>query len=82
MQTCGGATVMGSLQQQLILSKGTSLDSKLFRSFGFSSQVLLNSVKSYRVNGIRGSMVTGRPPSSVSMSVPENIGNYTLTFIF
>lgn len=76
MQACGGATVMGSLQQP-ICCKITSLPLKGFDASGFPNQIQFISVKPYRVSGFQGNMVTGRPPSSVSMAMPNNIGNYS-----
>ncbi|WCJ28831.1 serine hydroxymethyltransferase 3 [Euphorbia peplus] len=64
--------VMGSVQQQqpTIWSKGCPR-----KRSSFVHQMKLNSVKSSQYSPIRGSLVTGRPPSSVSVPIPEAAGH-------
>lgn len=73
MQACSGATVMGSLQQP-IWTKGLNFPPKGSSFIGSQLQVKLNSVKLCRSSYAEASMVTGRPPSSVSVPVPESEG--------
>jgi len=61
---------MGSLQQP-VLSKGLAFPMKRSVIIGFPYQVKLNSVKPCRASSLEGSLVTGRPPSSVSVPIPE-----------
>ncbi|KAG6772630.1 hypothetical protein NC652_017672 [Populus alba x Populus x berolinensis] len=70
MQATSGAAVMGSLQQP-VLSKGLAFPMKRSVIIGFPYQVKLNSVKPCRASSLEGSLVTGRPPSSVSVPIPE-----------
>ncbi|KAJ0090544.1 hypothetical protein Patl1_12998 [Pistacia atlantica] len=72
MQACSGAAVNGSLQQ-VIWAKSLRFPSKGSGMSGFSNQIKLNSMKPCKSSYIEGSLVTGRPPSSVS--VPEIGGN-------
>jgi hypothetical protein len=66
MQACSGAAVRGSVQQP-IWTKGSNFLPKGSSVVGFRHHVKLNSVKPCRSSRIEGSLVTGRPPSSVSM---------------
>ncbi|KAG6770558.1 hypothetical protein POTOM_026243 [Populus tomentosa] len=70
MQATSGAAVMGSLQQP-VLSKGPAFPMKRSVIIGFPYQVKLNSVKPCRASSLEGSLVTGRPPSSVSVPILE-----------
>lgn len=74
MEACGGAAVMGSSLQQPIWVKGSAFplkgDMKL-------NGVKLWSVKPCKASKLEGSMVTGRPPSSVSVPIPEMGGNFS-----
>ncbi|KAJ6914907.1 serine hydroxymethyltransferase 3 [Populus alba x Populus x berolinensis] len=70
MQATSGAAVMGSLQQP-VLSKGPAFPMKRSVIIGFPYQVKINSVKPCRASSLEGSLVTGRPPSSVSVPIPE-----------
>ncbi|MBA0774128.1 hypothetical protein Gotri_009357 [Gossypium trilobum] len=70
MQACGGTAMMGSLQQPMRVNK-PAFPLKGSRFVGFPHQVKLNSVKPCRAQ-VEGSLVTGRPSSSVSASVLEN----------
>ncbi|KAB2611914.1 serine hydroxymethyltransferase 3 [Pyrus ussuriensis x Pyrus communis] len=70
MQACGGAAVMGSLQQPA-WTKGTIFSNKGLTGSGFSHQLKLNCVKPVRSSYIEGSLVTGRPSSSVTVPLPE-----------
>ncbi|XP_065849493.1 serine hydroxymethyltransferase 3, chloroplastic [Euphorbia lathyris] len=74
MQGCTGTAVMGSLQQP-IWTKGSALPPTRSSFIGFPHQIKLNSFKSCRYSRIQGSLVTGRPPSSVSVPVPEAGGD-------
>ncbi|XP_007012241.2 PREDICTED: serine hydroxymethyltransferase 3, chloroplastic [Theobroma cacao] len=70
MQACSGAAMMGSVQQPMRVNrpafplKGSGIS-------GFPHQIKLNSVKPCRAQ-LEGSLVTGRPPSSVSVPVLES----------
>lgn len=67
MQACSGAA---ALQQQPVWKKGMAFPSK---SLGFSvsqNQVRVVSFGPCR-SSLEGSLVTGKPPASVSVSVPE-----------
>ncbi|KAH7574328.1 hypothetical protein JRO89_XS03G0283100 [Xanthoceras sorbifolium] len=79
MQACSGAAVMGSLQQP-ICDKGSLFPSKGTGMHGFSNHVRLTSVKPCRSSSIEGGLVPGRPPSSVSVPVPE-IGGKESSFV-
>lgn len=70
MQACSGAAVMGSLQQ-LIWVKGFPFPSEGSMMVGFPNQIRLNTVKPCRYSSIEGSLVTGRPPSFVSVPIPK-----------
>ncbi|XP_059657094.1 serine hydroxymethyltransferase 3, chloroplastic [Cornus florida] len=78
MQTCAGTAAMGSLQQPIWL-KGSHFPSKGLGISGFPQQIKLNSAKPCR-SQLEGSLVTGRPPSSVSVPVPE-IGGKGNSFV-
>ncbi|KAI3881673.1 hypothetical protein MKW92_001417 [Papaver armeniacum] len=80
MQAYSGAAVMGaSVQQPNLFTKGSStFFPKLSTTADrFPSQVRFNSVKTCKAasSSIEGSLVTGRPPSSVSVPIPEMGGN-------
>ncbi|KAL4333279.1 hypothetical protein GQ457_07G038780 [Hibiscus cannabinus] len=70
MQACGGAAMAGSLQQPLRVNK-PSFPLKGYRNTGFPHQIKLNSVKPCRAQ-LEGSLVTGKPSSSLSVPVLEN----------
>ncbi|CAN6577309.1 unnamed protein product [Malus baccata var. baccata] len=75
MQACGGAAGIGSLQQPT-WTKGTIFPNKGLTGSGFSHQLKLNCVKPVRSSSyIEGSLVAGRPSSSVSVPIPEIGGN-------
>ncbi|KAF8400966.1 hypothetical protein HHK36_014269 [Tetracentron sinense] len=74
MGSCSGAAVMGAVQQPG-WTNGLSFLPKVSISGGFPPQVRLNLAKSCRASYTEGSLVTGRPPSSVSVPVPEMGGN-------
>ncbi|PON68258.1 Serine hydroxymethyltransferase [Trema orientale] len=75
MQACNGAALTGSLQQPL-WSKGTAFPPKGFAINGFPHQIkLYDSLKPCRVSHVEGSLVTGRPPSSVSVPAPQLTGD-------
>lgn len=79
MQACSGAAVMGSLQQPIWV-KGSRFPSEGSVMVGFPNQIRLNVVKPCRCSSIEGSLVTGRPPSSVSVPIPE-IGGDGSSFV-
>ncbi|CAK7353048.1 unnamed protein product [Dovyalis caffra] len=70
MQATSGAALMGSLQQP-VLNKGSAFPMQRSGVIGFPHQVKLNFVKPCRASSLEGSLVTGRPPSSVSVPIPE-----------
>ncbi|KAE8099998.1 hypothetical protein FH972_017937 [Carpinus fangiana] len=72
MQACSGAAMSGSVQQA-IWTKGSNFIPKGSSVVGFPQHVKVNSLKPCRCSRIEGSLVTGRPPSSVP--VPEIGGN-------
>ncbi|XP_026440186.1 serine hydroxymethyltransferase 3, chloroplastic-like isoform X2 [Papaver somniferum] len=81
MQAYSGAAIMGAaVQQPNLFTKGSST---FFSKLGITtadrlpSQVRFSSVKTCKAasSSIEGSLVTGRPPSSVSVPIPEMGGN-------
>uniref|UniRef100_A0A2N9IIT1 Serine hydroxymethyltransferase n=1 Tax=Fagus sylvatica TaxID=28930 RepID=A0A2N9IIT1_FAGSY len=70
MQACSGAAVMGSLQQP-IWTKESNFPPRGSSVIGFPHQGRLNLLKPCRSSYVEGSLVTGTPPSSVSVPVPE-----------
>ncbi|KAK3035987.1 hypothetical protein RJ639_031160 [Escallonia herrerae] len=70
MQACSGTTVMGSLQQPAWI-KGSNLSPIGSGIIGLPHQLKLSSIRPCKSSQLEGSLVTGRPPSSVSISVPE-----------
>jgi glycine hydroxymethyltransferase len=68
MQACSGAAMRGSVQQP-IWTKGSNFIPKGSCVVGFPQHVKVNSLKPCRCSRIEGSLVTGRPPSS--LPVPE-----------
>ncbi|CAN6555759.1 unnamed protein product [Malus baccata var. baccata] len=84
MQACGGAAVMGSLQQPT-WTKGIAFPNKGLSFTGYSHQLKLNRVKpgtgTARYSSyIEGSLTAGRPSSSVSVPLPE-IGGSGSSFV-
>ncbi|XP_023902260.1 serine hydroxymethyltransferase 3, chloroplastic [Quercus suber] len=79
MQACSGAAVMGSLQQP-IWTKGSNFAPKGSSVIGFPQQGRLNLMKPCKSSNVEGSLVTGRPPSSASVPVPE-IGGSGSSFV-
>lgn len=77
MQACGGAAIMGSVQQP-IWAKGILPSQKGFIS-GFPLQVKLNSIRPCKFSYIEGSLASARSPTSVSVPVPEIRGNHIST---
>ncbi|KAK6135564.1 hypothetical protein DH2020_030672 [Rehmannia glutinosa] len=57
--------------QQTVWTKGPIFPSKWIGTSGCPSHVKLSSVKPCRSSQLEGSLVTGRPPSSVSVPIPE-----------
>ncbi|OVA11744.1 Serine hydroxymethyltransferase [Macleaya cordata] len=74
MSAYSGAAIMGAVQQPNF-TKGSTFLPKLSTSGGFPYQVRFNSVKPCKASSIEGSLVTGRPPSSVSVPIPEMGGH-------
>ncbi|KAE8675808.1 Serine hydroxymethyltransferase [Hibiscus syriacus] len=70
MQACGGAAMMGYLQQPMRVNK-PAFPLKVSNITGFWRQIKLNSVKPCRAQ-LEGSLVTGRSSSSPSVPVLEN----------
>ncbi|KAK2973933.1 hypothetical protein RJ640_001401 [Escallonia rubra] len=70
MQACSGTAVMGSFQQPVWI-KGSNLLPKGSGTVGLPHQLKLSSIRPCKSSQFEGSLVTGRPPSSVSISVPE-----------
>lgn len=70
MQACNGAVVMGSLQQP----KQTWRHSLSPVIGARPNQLKLNELRVCECSRIEGSLVTGRPPSSVSVPIPEMNG--------
>ncbi|KAK3032365.1 hypothetical protein RJ639_037083 [Escallonia herrerae] len=70
MQACSGTAVMGSLLQPVWI-KGSNLSPKGSGIVGLPHQLKLSSIRPCKSSQLEGSLVTGRPPSSVSISVPE-----------
>ncbi|KAM1861939.1 hypothetical protein ACFX14_002459 [Malus domestica] len=84
MQACGGAAVMGSLQQPT-WTKGIAFPNKGLSFTGYSHQLKLNRVKpgtgTARYSSyIEGSLTAGRPSSSVSVPLTE-IGGSGSSFV-
>lgn len=74
---------MGSLQQPICI-KGSALPSKRF-GIGISgnqNHVKLISVGPCRTSQLEGSLTTGRPPSSVSVPIPEMGGKGFISLKF
>ncbi|KAK6140845.1 hypothetical protein DH2020_025413 [Rehmannia glutinosa] len=70
MQACGGSAMINSIQQT-VWTKGPIFPSKWIGTSGCPTHVKLSSVKPCRSSQLEGSLVTGRPPSSVSVPIPE-----------
>ncbi|KAG8375650.1 hypothetical protein BUALT_Bualt10G0122300 [Buddleja alternifolia] len=79
MQACGGSAMMSSIQQPVV-TKRPAFPSKYFGISGCQSHVRLSSVKPCRSSQLEESLVTGRPPSSVSVPIPE-IGGVGSSFV-
>lgn len=79
MEACSRAAVMGSSLQQPVWVKGSA--------FPLKGEVKLNGVRLWfvkpcKASQLDGSLVSGRPPSSVSVPIPEMGGNFSnLRFI-
>ncbi|KAF3439492.1 hypothetical protein FNV43_RR17770 [Rhamnella rubrinervis] len=73
MQASSGAAVMGSIQQPIWV-KGTTLFQKGHSTNEFPHQIKLYSIKPCRFSYSEGSLVSSRPPSSVSVPVLETWG--------
>lgn len=70
MQVCGGSVIMNTIQQP-IGTKASVFPSKCIGTIGGRNHVKMSSFKPCRSSQLEGSLVTGRPPSSVSVPVPE-----------
>ncbi|XP_016506712.1 serine hydroxymethyltransferase 3, chloroplastic [Nicotiana tabacum] len=73
MEACCGAAVMGSFIQQPVWVKGSAFPLK-GEMIKLNGMVKLCSVKPCGASQLEGSLVTGRPPSSVSVPIPEMAG--------
>lgn len=71
---------MGSFIQQPVWVKGSAFPLK-GEMIKLNGVVKLCSSKPCRASQLEGSLVTGRPPSSVSVPIPEMAGNFQ-TFVF
>ena len=70
MQVCGGSAIMNSIQQP-VGTKISAFPSNWMGAIGSPSHVRMSSFKPCRSSQLEGSLVTGRPPSSASVPVPE-----------
>lgn len=69
MQACAGSTTMNSIQQSLGI-KGSVFPSNWIGINGCPNHVRFTSIKPCRSSQLDGNLVTGRPPSSVSVPIP------------
>lgn len=81
MQACTGSSLMGSLQQP-IWTEQSRFPSKGCGVIGFSHQVKLNLVKPCRSSYTEGSLVTGKPPSTVSVTKSGGSLHFTINWFF
>ncbi|GFP88079.1 serine hydroxymethyltransferase 3 chloroplastic [Phtheirospermum japonicum] len=72
MQACGGSSAM---IQQTVGTKGSFLPSKWIGIGGFPNHGKLSLMKPCRSSQLEGSLVTGKPPSPVSVHIPETGGD-------
>ncbi|KAL2237076.1 UNVERIFIED_CONTAM: Serine hydroxymethyltransferase 3, chloroplastic [Sesamum indicum] len=79
MQACGGSAMMNSIQQPFG-PKGSLFPSKWLGITGCPNHVKLSSIKPCRSSQLEGSLITGKPPSSVSVPIPE-IGGTGSSFV-
>ncbi|KAF3660108.1 hypothetical protein FXO37_13684 [Capsicum annuum] len=79
MEACGRAAVMGYSLQQPISVKGSAFP---LRGEMKLNGVKLWSVKPCKASHLEGSLVTGRPPPSVSVPIPEMSGRSLLSIAF
>ncbi|XP_042038906.1 serine hydroxymethyltransferase 3, chloroplastic-like [Salvia splendens] len=70
MQACGGSAIMNSIQQPVGI-KTSVFPSNWMGAIGSPSHVKMSSFKHCRSSQLEGSLVTGKPPSSTSIPVPE-----------
>lgn len=73
MHACGGS-MMGAVQQSVWM-KGSGLHPKISTGVDFPWGIRLNSLKPCKASHVEGRLVTGRPPSSVSVPAPGIDGN-------
>ncbi|KAK4354800.1 hypothetical protein RND71_026994 [Anisodus tanguticus] len=71
MEACGRAAVMSYSLQQSVWVKGSAFPLKGEMKL---NEVKLRSAKPCKASQLEGSLVTGRPPSSVSVPIPEMAG--------
>ncbi|KAL0330418.1 UNVERIFIED_CONTAM: Serine hydroxymethyltransferase 3, chloroplastic [Sesamum radiatum] len=71
--------MMNSIQQPLG-PKGSLFPSKWLGITGYPNHVKLSSIKPCRSSQLEGSLITGKPPSSVSVPIPE-IGGPGSSFV-
>ncbi|KAK4401211.1 Serine hydroxymethyltransferase 3, chloroplastic [Sesamum angolense] len=70
MQACRGSAMMSSIQQP-IGTNGSLFPSKRLGINGCPNHVKLSIIGPCQSSQLEGSLVTGRPPSSVSVPIPE-----------
>ena len=70
MQACGGSAIMNSIQQPVGI-KTSVFPSNWMGAIGSPSHVKMSSFKPCRSSQLEGSLVTGKPPSSASIPIPE-----------
>ncbi|XP_057478862.1 serine hydroxymethyltransferase 3, chloroplastic-like [Actinidia eriantha] len=71
LMACSGTAVMGSIQQPSLV-KGSNFPPKELGFNGFGPQGKLNLIKPCRSSQLEGSLVTSRPPSSVSIPAVQS----------
>ncbi|KAL8487495.1 hypothetical protein ACS0TY_023976 [Phlomoides rotata] len=70
MQACAGSATINSIQQSLGI-KGSVFPSNWIGINGCPNHVRFSSVKPCRSSQLDGSLVTGKPPSFVTVPIPE-----------
>lgn len=68
MHACCGS-VMGAVHQSVWMTS-PGLCPKISTGIDFPCRIRLNSIKPCKASYVEGSLVTGRPPSSVSVPAP------------
>ncbi|XP_075495699.1 serine hydroxymethyltransferase 3, chloroplastic-like isoform X1 [Primulina tabacum] len=70
MQACGGSAILSSIQQT-VWTQGSAFPSKLVGLNGCSNNVKLSSMRPRGSSPLEVNLVTGKPASSVSVSIHE-----------